>query len=217
MKALADFHLEIRPEVPGAPIALVNRALVNTAIEFCDYTLTWRDEIDTQGIRADQNTYDLDAPSCARVAAVLYAGHNDVRVMPGNERNLDDNVDGWRQSTNTSDAADYYYLPDRKTIRLALTPGTTLAGGLDIFCAFKPTVTAEYLPDVLYNDHLEAIGRGAKARLLIMAGMPWANPQLGLAYGQLFEEAKVKERAERFNDYTRESTFSANPPNYWSG
>lgn len=216
MKALDEFYIEVRPEVPGCPIAVMNRALVNASIEFCDRTLTWRTEIDTQGANDGTSDYDLEVPACGRVAAVLYVGHDDVRVLPGNERNLDDGVDGWRLSTSEADVATYYYLPDRKTLRLSLTPASDLSGGLDIFCAFKPVAAATKLPDVLYDDHLEAIGWGAKARLMLMAGTPWANPSLAGIYSNSFQTAIIKERAERFNDYTRESDVIVRPPDYWS-
>lgn len=216
MKNLDEFYIEVRPEVPGCPIAVMNRALVNAAIEFCDRTLTWRTEIDTQGVNDGTNEYDLEVPSCGRVAAVLYVGHDDVRVVPGNERNLDDRLTGWRRSTAEADIAEYYYLPNRKTIRLALTPASDSSSGLDIFCAFKPIPAATQLPDNLYDDHLEAIGWGAKARLMLMSGAAWANPALAGIYSESFQSAIVKERAERFNDYTRESDLIIRPPSYWS-
>lgn len=219
MKYLKDFHLEIRPETPGAPFALVNRAIINAAIEFCDRTLTWRKCVDAQGVRAGQSTYDLDVPSTARVAHVMYVGHDGVRVGPINEHNLDTDSDleGWRDTDNQSDTAEGFYLPDRKTIRLVLTPATTVAGGLEVFCALKPRVDVTQLPDVLYDDHLEAIGNGAKARLLSMSKVPWADMTMAGVYSDLFDQAKRKERAERLNDYTRESDLTIRPPNYFAG
>jgi hypothetical protein len=126
---------------------------------------------------------------------------------------LDDTEAGWR--TSESDVASYYYMPDKKTIRLALTPTTTESKTLKVVACFKPTVDATVLANNLYDDHLEAISHGALARLYDMDGESWANPAGAAKKRVLFELAKKKEKAERLNDYTRESTLRIRGVDYY--
>lgn len=206
--ALSAFRVEVLMEVAGAPTPLIDREIRHAAIDFCDYTLTWRTPVDLQDIIVSTSDYDLTVPSDARVVTVLYAGRDGVRMLPTSERRLDDEQDGWRNSTTTAAGSSWYYLPDRETIRIALTPDASATDALAVMCAFKPTQTATNLPDILFDDHLEAIGHGAKARLLAIPGKPWSNPQLAAYHEAKFEKAKKKEKAERLNDYTRQSTLS---------
>lgn len=43
----------------------------------------------------------------------------------------------------------------------------------------RPTDTATTVPDRLFLEWATAIADGVKAELMLMAGVPWANPNLG--------------------------------------
>ncbi len=211
MTALNRFALDVLHDVTGAPVALVERDIRFTAIEYCDYTLAWRVSLADVAIVADTDEYTFAPPANSRVATVFYAAQDGIKIVPTTERVLDDTQASWR--TQTSQQAAWYYLPDRETIRLALTP--ELADTLTLRVALKPTQDTKTLPDFLFNDHLEAIRAGTLARMLLQPGKDWSDPQLGTHYRALYEAAKRKERAERWNDYTRESTLSIRPINYY--
>ncbi|MCG7931970.1 MAG: hypothetical protein N0E44_18210 [Candidatus Thiodiazotropha lotti] len=196
----------------SCPTAIVDEAIRQAAIEFCDFTYTWRLELDAKRVRAGVSDYDIDAPKCGRLAHMLYVSHNGIEVAKATERTLDDTVEGWR--TAEAQVAANYFMPDKQTIRLALTPTLTASKTLKMVAAFKPTVDASVLANNLYDDHLEAITHGALARLYEMDGQPWANPQGAINKRALFETAKKKEKAERLNDYTRESTLTVRGTNY---
>lgn len=212
MKPIANFRRNVTIMARSCPTAIVDEAIRQSAIEFCDFTYTWRIELDLKRIRAGTSDYDIDAPKCGRLAYVFYASHNNAEITKAAERTLDDTVEGWR--TSESDVASYFYMPDKETIRLALTPAKTASKTLKIVAAFKPTVDATVLANNLYDDHLESISHGALARLYDMDGEPWANPNGAEKKRILFKRAKQKEKAERLNDYTRESTLTVRGTNY---
>ncbi len=213
MKSIADFMRKVRPLVKNCPTAIIRDAVRDSAIEFCDFTYTWRVELDAERVRDGVSDYDIDAPSSGRLVHVLYVSHSDIRVLPTTERTLDTEEDGWR--TSESDIASYYYMPDKKTIRIALTPTTTAAKALYIIATFKPTIDSSELANNLYDDHLEAISHGALMRLQGMDGESWANPAASENRKLLFKKAKQKEKAERLNDYNRESTLTVRPIDYY--
>lgn len=213
--ALSKFLPEVLIDCPGAPDPQVDRQVRHAAIELCDFALVWRVDLAAQDIVADTSEYAIDSSPDGRVVTVIYASHDGIQLEPATERQLDDNVEGWRAASNTSTQPEWYYLPDRETIRLALTPDKAVTDGLKVSVALKPKQDAESLPDILYDDYLEAIGCGAKARLLAMSGRPWADPQTAQYYKREFERLKHKHKAERLNDFTRESTYRVRPINYY--
>jgi hypothetical protein len=212
MKPLASFRRNVTIMARSCPTAIVDEAIRQAAIEFCDDTYTWRLELDAKRVRAGVTDYDIDAPKCGRLSNLLYVSHHGVEVVKSTERMLDDTEEGWR--TAETQVAAYYYMPDKRTIRLALTPSVTASKTLKMVATFKPTVDATVLVSNLYDDHLEAISHGALARLYGMDGESWANPSGAEKKRLLFERAKKKEKAERLNDYTRESTLVVGGTNY---
>jgi hypothetical protein len=47
---------------------------------------------------------------------------------------------------------------------------------------------------------MDAIASGAKARLLMMPGVPWSNPALGAYYRQSFDASIIDARIEEMHD-----------------
>lgn len=217
MTALNVIALDALKDVPGAPMPLVEREVRFTAIDFCDYTLTWRMDLSNANIVSGTSDYTMVPPADGRIATVLYASADGLRILPTTERRLDDTEDGWRLSTTKASQAQWYYLPDRTTIRIALTPSESITSGLGITVALKPTQDAKTLPDQLYEDNLEAIRAGTLARLFSAPGKEWSNPQAGVYYRNEYERAKRKEKAERLNDYTRMSSLSIVPGGNYGG
>lgn len=213
MKPIASFRRKVRSLVKNCPTPIIDDAIRDSIIEFCDYTYTWREELCAGRVRDGVTDYDIDAPSNGRLVHVLYVSHSDVRVLPTTERTLDTEEDGWR--TSEAKVASYYYMPDKETIRISLTPTTTATKALSIIASFKPTIDTKTFADNIYHDHLEAVSHGALMRLQGMEGESWANPAASENRRLLFRKAKRKEKAERLNDYTRESTLTVRPINYY--
>lgn len=206
--------LDVLQDVTGAPVHQVERDIRFAAIDFCDYTLAWRVPLADIPVVADTNEYAMTLPTESRIATVFYMGQDGIRLLPTSERALDDGQECWRSEEVTADKASWYFLPDRAgTVKLALTP--SIAGTLSLTVALKPTQACKTLPDFLYEDHLEALRSGCLSRMLAQPGKEWTNPQLAAYYSALFLDAKRKEKAERWNDYTRQSSLSVLPINYY--
>ena len=215
MRNLADFQRKVRQLVRKAPTAIINEAIRDSAREFADYTYCWHEELSPIRVRDGVQDYEFCAPTQGRIVHVLYVSHSDITVLPTTQRQLDTQEDGWRLSTSKATTAQWYYLKDRETIRLALKPNETAARALEITAAFKPTVDATKLVDTFYDDHLEAISDGALMRLYGQESEEWGNAGSALMRRELFEKAKRKERAEQLNNHTRESTLTVRPHTYW--
>lgn len=210
---LSDFRSEVLTEISDCPVALVDRATRRAAIDFCEYTLTWRRELDPHYTWQGGHTLDLDLEPQSRIAAVLYVQNDGIKVVPATESKVDSTIEGWRNPDHQSSVAQYFFLPTRETLRLVLTPESSKA--VSIIAALKPIQGATKLPGSLYEDHVEAIGYGAKSKLLSMRGRPWSDPKFASYNKTEFERAKKREKAERLNDYTRQSSLCPRPVNYY--
>ncbi len=50
-----------------------------------------------------------------------------------------------------------------------------------------PERDATELPDILYNDWLEAISAGVRSRLMLMPEKPWSNPNMVMIHAQTYQ------------------------------
>lgn len=213
MRALSQFRRKVTQLVRKCPTMIIDEAIRDSAIEFADYTYCWREDIGLMRVRDGVQDYEFDTPSQGRLSHILYVSHSDVRVVPTTERTLDTMEESWR--TSEAATAQWYYLPNRDTIRLALTPTETESRALQIIATWKPTVDATELDDVFYHDHLESISHGALMRLYDMETEEWGDFNAANKRRQLFEMAKRKEKAEQLNNHTRESTLTVRGHAYW--
>jgi hypothetical protein len=67
--------------------------------------------------------------------------------------------------------------------------------GLNVWVALKPLLTATTIEDFIYEDHMETIANGARARLFAMVNQPWANGE----YAQYFQTQYLRERDKAAN------------------
>lgn len=198
--ALSVFRTEVMIEA-NAPTPLVDREVRHAAIEFCDFTKTWNTEVAAEGLRIEEGGVEFlyTLPTSARVVTLHY-------IPPGCGRSINDAA---------CCAATWYYSTDGSKVHITLQSDTAALDDLKFAISFKPTQDATTLDDDLYNDNLEAIAHGAKARLMAMPGKDWSNPQLSAYHKNEFEKAKRKQKAEVLNAYTRFSTLTVKPFSYY--
>ena len=209
---IEKFRNEIIPYAQTCPSVLIDRMVRFAAIEFCENTLTWRQPIDQFRIRSNLTDYDITPPDCSRIVTVIHAEHGGVKLIPITEKMLDDTVIGWRN--DSAEICQYFYLPDKNTIRLVLKPNQRANKNIKIECIYRPSQDATILPDILYDYHLEAISHGAKHRLFAMPAMQWSSPDMAIYSRVEFDRLSKKEKVDRMNDYTKTSTLQITPFNY---
>lgn len=160
MKALA-FADRCRDDLPGVPSPLLIRAVNECARELCRVGRLWRVtfqiEIDGDGV------YPLTPlPECGRlhdIDVVTVQGHEVLNVSRG----ASDLPEGTHW-TRSGDA-----------IELRCDPGT---GTLIVQAVLIPDPDATELPDTLYDEWIEAMQHGVKARLMASPNKAWSAPQL---------------------------------------
>lgn len=184
MKPLSAFYPRILPYLPGCPEPMVDQVLVNSAIEFCESSLTLRQNLDSFRTVVGKVEYDLDPPTknhdINRVMGVTVDGRE---LRPGL-------FEAIRNDMPTATAIPRGFYTDRtdNTFTLRLSPPPDKVYPVIVSVTLRPARNAVLLDDDLYNIWIDPIVSGAIARAMQIPDQPFTNP--GRAQELLMSAAK---------------------------
>lgn len=198
MKLWIDFYDLAAPDVPGCPDAMLNAALRQAAIDFCEQSLAWSYDHPAISVVAATSAYPFVPPAQAIVHAITYAKFIDTEIeVEISEDNL--RIWNWRAQAGTPQ----YALANPTSVRLVPTPD--LPGTLTLIVALKPSPTATGVDDAMFNEYREAIIHGAKARLMLSPKKPYTDAQLAQYHQQQFTIKTGRAGTRHARNYTREA------------
>lgn len=191
MANVSDVRAELQTDLPDCGNTFIDAAIIRSSRWFCEQTLVWRETLDAINVVADTYLYNLTVSDTTNsmVHSLYHVEYDDVPIKIKTEEFFDDKykTSNWRASTATT--SQWCYLTkDRSQIRLVYIPDTALASGLDVTVCLKPTLTATTIPDMLYNDYVDAIVDGAKVYLYGKTEQPWANMEYKAYYEKEFKK-----------------------------
>lgn len=165
MKAWAEFHVHVLPDVLGCPHPVVDRALCDAAREFLLASKAWQEteEFEAEG---DTNRFDFELPSQTELVQVV---RGSVEGRP---------LDIYGVSKLPADHATRspkcgLYHADEEQYLLFPTPSAGQV--VSITLAVRPLLTGTGVGDLVFKQHGELIAAGAKARLLKKPRQPWTD------------------------------------------
>ena len=216
MANFSDFLAYIRIEAPGCPESLLEQAVLNACIKFCEKTLTWRIEHSPINIVADTKEYALVTGDAAIsvVTVIEPIKCNGEKVYQTTKSRLNQDSDKWDEETGTKAAA-YLVSKEPWQLRPVPYPSEDVAGGIVLTIAVKPSRAATTVPDFLLEDNLEAINAGALGSLLVMPEKKWSNPSLGAHYQSLFNEAVDDEKGNVKREHKKEDRRNRSKGQYF--
>lgn len=180
MTALSAFYPDIMPECPGATAPMIDVALRNTVIEFCEMTLIHQLTLDLVTAIKDVFEYDLDPPEGFRVAKVMKVWFKGQELSP---TNLDSvrGPDGFADFVGDYNPAGapprMFAQRDNRTLLLLPKPDQRYSNAVTIRVALVPLRDMTTVEDFLWQDWGEIIAHGAKARLQLVPGKPYSNSE----------------------------------------
>lgn len=183
----SDITSEILPFLAAfPPEPTVENATKRAVIELCARSWIWKYLPDPIDVDAAEPAYGIDLLPGSELAAVLSATLDGARLTSKSTEWLDKELPTWR-----SDSAQpkYYTQLDTEQILLAPIPDSTIAGGLVLTIALKPSIASTSFPKWIASKYLYDIANGAAANLMLMSGKPWADPQNGAYRKSLFDQA----------------------------
>jgi hypothetical protein len=186
-----DYLKEVQPDVSGCPIQLTLNAIRNSAIEFANQTRVWRDDVEDVVMVQGQDVYPLVTlqPNDESVIALHRVQFTDqtfpLSTIPAIH------LDNARIST-TEQKPRWFNQPTPDQIEMFYTPNGS-SGTLECKAILKPTKTSTFGPDFMFNDWLEPIASGAKAKLLAMK-RPWGDKSMVSFHRRLFINGWIEAR-----------------------
>jgi hypothetical protein len=198
---LDNFLPFVLPDVPGCPEALALSAIRESAIEFCQLTGYWQQDLATIDTVANQKSYTLVPPSEAVVArprSVYYLGrklHPLIELSAGLE------------DATAADPTWYLIVPigEDWALRPYPTVDRSVTGAFTVKASLKPARNATKVGARVYVDYMEPVAAGAASRLLKMQAKPWFNANLALLKDAEFKAASASARDAADKGYTRAS------------
>ena len=192
-----EFFPSVLPHVLGCSDPMLVQELRRSSQEFLRRTRAWKAWLDPQTTADGSVEYDLDIPFGSVVVRVEKANVSgaSVEVLSAGAQ-----LGDWAHG---GAAANGLVSPDRTTFRL----GSAQAAGksLSILVSLMPSERAVGIPDELYRQYADAIGHGAKARLMGTPGMPWTNVEMAAMNMGLFERAIHSVTVDAWRGHTNTS------------
>lgn len=180
MQSLDLFLSRLIPKVPGCPDPTARRALVDSAIEFCEETAIIQSTSDPQPMTAGVGVYSVDTVVQQRVVATLKVWHGTNQLQPAPADQVDAilaYVSAVGAATAVQGTPTVFYEFSPGQIGIYPVPDATAAAlPFSARICTKPDRTATSVEDVLYHDWIEAIVAGAAARLQDTPGHAFSSP-----------------------------------------
>jgi hypothetical protein len=200
---LSTFLPDIYLEAPGCPESVALNALRHAMREFCERTRAWQEDLDDISVISGQPSYDIDVPVDAELVMVLsgrYDGSQFDKIYTPEE--MDRVLVTWRSDTGTG--VDYL-IQDWNTLYVSPIPTADDSEPVSLRAALKPTLSATTCGDIL-DQWREGLSSGAIARLKMITGKPWSDPQGAVYHASQFETAKRRARVLVLNGFGERAT-----------
>lgn len=165
-----DFYSILLPWVPGCPSPVADQELRRAANEFYTRTRAWCVWLDPVTTLDNVREYDFNLPINTNLVRIEAANVGTTPITIASYR------DRLTNPSTTPNATDEVYTGDAKTLIL----DSTYAAGqsISVFASLAPSRKATGIDEALFDRHAEAIVMGAKARLMLVPGTTFYNPQL---------------------------------------
>lgn len=215
MKSVNSFLPYVMPFVMACPKTVARRAVIDSAIEFCERSGIVRQTLDPVSVYANQPYIDLSAPGQQDVAMVLRAWYRGAEMQPAALAHVNA-VQAWRQDVpgvtlRTGDPSEYFESAGRQ-LGLYPVPAADLASAITVRVSLRPKRAATQLDDVLYDNWVEAIAAGALLRLHGTPGQAYTDMAQASRRQSEFLAAAGRARGEAERGRTRGEVRVENRP-----
>lgn len=186
MKAWSLFYPDTLPDLPGAPLPVVDHWLRNAAIEFCERSKVLVVDLTAMSAVADQMSYAITLASNTELVELISVKFSGEVVTPKSPAYLEAKYGDWQAETGTPE---HYTQQDTANVLLVPAPAAAETGAIKLKVATKPGTAATGVEDWFFSQYRLAIVAGAKGKLMLMDGKPWSNPDRAAFNLALFEGA----------------------------
>jgi len=191
-----QFFPEVLPYVPDVAEPVAENAIRQAVIEFCERTRFWQEDLDAVPVIAKEGIYEIDTDRGVKFVDVMMGYYDDRLLIPKSAEELS-NL--FRRSDWRTLVADPYYVTRINPTEVQLVPRPAFRGSrLKIRAALAPTRDSTTVADAVYEEYLEVVAAGARARLYNTPKQPYFDRAVGQEYERRFR-AGINEARIRVN------------------
>jgi hypothetical protein len=211
MIQLTTFEKFIRPEVLLCPWPTLSYALTQTIIDFAEETWVFSKSFNVTAATADIvtaiNDYiDIDAGSYVTDKTIIAVDDFLIDGVTWRLKYVDlsDDIDDDNLSSVRDTDQKMFSIRDTGALRIH-----ELSDGQKIFLKviFKPDTDITEIDDTIFNDYLNPIVDGTKARLLMIPNQPWTNTAMAGYYLKGYDRGASIARRKIQKGFTKEPGF----------
>lgn len=193
--AFTSLYDEVLSELVGITQPMALNSIRNSAIEFCERSKVWTEDIVPMDSVAAQTPYTFVSPvTDTDVIGVKQAWYNGIEIFPKTAAQLGDLLSDvgstfvsaipWKNQTGVPK---YYLIERPDQFRLAPYPDAVLAAAIEMNVILRPTRSATGMEKWVLDKYFMQIAAGCKSKLCAMPNKPWSSPELVSYYTAIYE------------------------------
>jgi hypothetical protein len=180
---------EILQYCNSAPTIMVRTHIINTTIEFCQKTLLLKKKPSNVTLEEDVHEYTLKFPGnryrTIAIDSCKFEGDTTQPLIRTTEKEMDGEFVNWRDTKNSQPTR--YYLKDG-TNKIGFWP--VPKADIDTDLVIRAIVTYKRdqteIDEFVYEKWHEVIQAGVIAKMLLINGATWFNPQLAPTFARAY-------------------------------
>lgn len=199
-----DFLPQVLQYIPDVAEYMALDAIKQACIEFCERTYILQYSIPAIDIVKGQANYVLPTPADTKAVGPIQVYYDTNLLIPKGPDELADiyRMGDWQQVIGHPQYVTRVVKPE---VLLVPIPNDNSPGSLHIKTALAPTRDSTEIDSEIYEQWLEAIGWGARARLMAQPRQDYSNPQGALDALKMFRYEINRARMQVTKGLTRGS------------
>jgi len=186
---LDAFVPEILQYCNGAPTIMIRTHVLNTTIALCNKALVLKMSPSDFALEEDKGSYSLKyAGNRYRTIAIDEAKFTDnaVPMIRTTEREMDGEFANWRKTENRQPTR-YFLEDDTNKMRFWPTPNADIDDNdVQLICRVTYKRDQIEIDEVSYEEWHEVIQAGVIAKMFLIPGATWYNPELAAPFARAF-------------------------------
>lgn len=198
--------------VRQCPNVVIERALADSAIEFCETTLAWR--VFPTDITTSSGDYEYalaGLPADTELAHPIYAHIASQPLEVLTVEQVAYQYPNWPDVSSTG-ISQPRALTAMSVNTILTVPVPDAAYTISLQVAVKPTRTATFLDSGIVDEWMDGIVFGAVHKLLSQVKVPWADEKAAIYYGKMWRHYTLLARAKVNKSLTRANLSVAMVP-----
>lgn len=184
MTSYESFLPFVQPRVPTCPRETCLHHIRQAAIEFCERTLVWQEDLDTLLADGFSTSYALALDDQVALSKLLEVWVQDSTTARPVRYDTATPAEG-RDAERSGSTGNKAWMLDRAT--LGIWPAPIVDAAIDVTAALKPSQASYSFPEILFEHHARQIAHGALAELFDLG--EWADSMKAATERGKFEDA----------------------------